>query len=639
MQSQDQGSIILRVPLDVLFILLRRLTLNDALSLFLSCKHFLRVSNERPFWIYANIDVDTLLCRPGHGRINYSDTPTRTLQSRVTRALKVFLAWRSEDVTPKRIRTLAVNRRVRQLVAVPWTRTIVLLLDDSVSLQNWDSNKSVDVPLDHHDGLFLIAIDVFWVESISQNVLVVSRGCVTRFGHHVRSELQLFAINDTSLSAVLLTKIEVPFSICAFTLSDRSLGAIGHTGTRVYYMQSAVLTYGAGVKVTTKAFVRISLRGTLASSSFTILDDDHFLIANPTGLFPPFPMRIARHYNLNWRVAVSICTMVRPVKPKTPLKKTEGHRFLSASQHFQASLHLRPEDRYARVDACLGAGRYSRVVPALDRCTDALVAIKKLRRNGELSVTDNDFDREIRTLTKLSRLPTSSIARFCELQDHFISEGHFFMVFALYGDDLSSVLVDTRVSSMPIYQAKEISRQLIQAVRFLHDHGITHTDIQPSNIVFLSSATTTQTFYGMDNVFRNRTILKSTEIRLVDFGSIAEGAPNFSGMVGSVGYRAPEVILKWRWTKTIDYFAIGCVIARLLTYAPLLPVSSGGTLEYIAIMDRVLGPFSDDMVATIEKDLPGAFVHRKRSGFRFSYSTATYLDTAKSVSVRANRFQ
>ncbi|KAJ7157065.1 kinase-like domain-containing protein, partial [Mycena crocata] len=220
------------------------------------------------------------------------------------------------------------------------------------------------------------------------------------------------------------------------------------------------------------------------------------------------------------------------------------------------------------------------------------------------------------------------------LRDHFMTRDHFFLVFEMYGDSLSTVLNSTRISSIPMYQAKEITRQLLQAIRFLHDHGIVHTDLRPSNVLFVSNETVTQTFYGMSNAFRSRTVLKSTEIRVVDFGSVCEDAASLSGLVGLAGYRAPEVMMQWRWTNTVDHFALGCIIVRILTYMPLFSDYVASTAESIAVMDRILGPFSDEMVADIEKEYPSAFAHRSQLDFQFSYEAAKYLETAKTISVR-----
>ncbi|KAJ7040609.1 kinase-like domain-containing protein [Mycena alexandri] len=285
------------------------------------------------------------------------------------------------------------------------------------------------------------------------------------------------------------------------------------------------------------------------------------------------------------------------------------------------------------------------------RVTRVSVDIRK--STGEGSVEKEHFKREVRILTDLTRLPPSSVARFCEIKDHFSTQDHFFIVFQKYGNNLETVLLNPRMSTFPLYQCKEISRQLIQATRYLHDNNIIHSDLNPRNIVFVSNATTTQQFYGLDNVFRQRTILKLTEIRIIDFGSVFEDVSRCVGMIGMAGYRAPEVLLSkpytssiilrsstrnadWPWDKSIDQFALGCIIAEILTYRPLIQHSSLNAIEDIAIMDKVLGPFPLDMANRIQAEFPTALEYRdpqRRSSTEISDATSDYLTTAKTIRI------
>ncbi|KAJ7495915.1 kinase-like domain-containing protein [Mycena galericulata] len=304
--------------------------------------------------------------------------------------------------------------------------------------------------------------------------------------------------------------------------------------------------------------------------------------------------------------------MTGPDTPRTPLRYLDRYRFSANQQIPMSSSTGLPE-------------------PA-----GALVAIKSIPRIGDSGVREECFKREIRILTKLARLPRPSIARFCELIDHFVEADRFCAVFdKLSGDNLHVVLRNPRLSAFPLHQTREISRQLLQATRFLHDNGIIHTDLRPENIVFVNKETVTLEFYAMDNTFHTRTVLRSTEIRIVDFGSVHEQSAHCNGLVGLVGFRAPEILMGWSWTETIDHFAIGCIVAELLTSRPLFPPFSASRSEDIAIMDKVLGPFSDDMVAEIQKDIPTAFDHRSRPEHRLSYLMDKYMETAKTISVRS----
>ncbi|KAJ7018551.1 kinase-like domain-containing protein [Mycena alexandri] len=314
--------------------------------------------------------------------------------------------------------------------------------------------------------------------------------------------------------------------------------------------------------------------------------------------------------------------MARPDKPQPPFHDLEPHRYAN-NQQIAYPFHLDPERRCS-----LGSGRYAKVNPGIDLYAGTAVAIKMIPR-VESCCEEDGFKREVKMLMKLTRLPTSSLARFCEIKDHWTTLDHFVIVFERYGEDLATVLRKPRLSAIPLYQAKEISRQLLQAVRFLHENGIIHTDLKPANVVFTNNATTTQFFYGLDNAFHQRTILKSTEIRLIDFGSVEEDPSKCGGMTGSAGFRAPEIMMEWNWTRTVDHFAIGCIIAELVSSKPLLPVFTGRTIEDIAIMDKIIGPFPGHLKIAIQKEFPTAFENNT-----LSTTTQLFIESAKEVKER-----
>lgn len=100
----------------------------------------------------------------------------------------------------------------------------------------------------------------------------------------------------------------------------------------------------------------------------------------------------------------------------------------------------------------------------------------------------------------------------------------------------------------------------------LHDNKLTHTDLKPENILFVNSDFTmsfnvekvrwsrTQNkrartmFVPLASVFpvlqkREERTVKSTAVRVVDFGSATFDHEHHSTIVSTRHYRAPEVIL------------------------------------------------------------------------------------------------
>ncbi|KAJ7683360.1 kinase-like domain-containing protein [Mycena rosella] len=272
--------------------------------------------------------------------------------------------------------------------------------------------------------------------------------------------------------------------------------------------------------------------------------------------------------------------MARPGRNAPVLRRLRTHQFSANGQVLCGAgnaANAPSNRRYIIHEGCLGRGRYSRVVPATDTYTNSAVAIKIMARQGP--------------------------RRFSEMRDWFVQTNAFCIVFDRFGATLAEILSDQTISSIPHCQAKEISRQLIQATRFLHSNGVIHTDLNPVNVMLVDTKKIQQRFYGLDNVFHDRTVLASTEIRLIDFGSVDEEAVKCKGLMGSIGYQAPEVVM-------------------------------GTPEETLTVMDRLLGPFSERIRASIECDLPTSQDHPILSGLSLSARTTEFLQTTTTLEER-----
>ncbi|KAJ7806012.1 hypothetical protein B0H13DRAFT_1929843 [Mycena leptocephala] len=272
----------------------------DAIAMFLTCKHFLAISKLRTFWVYANIDVD-FLQRPGRGRVDYSGMILVQLQARLLKAHRIFKAWRSMSVNPAHIHTISVKEGLREILLVPWTQIIVTMDEYTVRLRDWGSGASCLVPLELGTDMLVLSVKIFWVETIGQNVLIVavSNG---RSSPTIRNVLHFFAVDSSGPLSTFLAAVEFPHTLSDFSLSDKHLAVVGYTGLLSYFIQSLEISYDSPPSVSTKAAVRVgaqvcskhfhlvragmlrSPQGTLAASSFAILDATHFLLANPAGL-------------------------------------------------------------------------------------------------------------------------------------------------------------------------------------------------------------------------------------------------------------------------------------------------------------------------------------------------------------------
>jgi cyclin-dependent kinase 8/11 len=104
-----------------------------------------------------------------------------------------------------------------------------------------------------------------------------------------------------------------------------------------------------------------------------------------------------------------------------------------------------------------------------------------------------------------------------------------------------------------------LSHQLISGVKYLHDHWILHRDLKPQNILV------TQPVQG------------SATLKIADFGlarlfSSPLRSLEHDGVVVTIWYRAPELLLLSKhYTRAIDMWAVGCIIAELILCRALFP--------------------------------------------------------------------
>ncbi|KAL7281165.1 hypothetical protein ACG7TL_004473 [Trametes sanguinea] len=149
----------------------------------------------------------------------------------------------------------------------------------------------------------------------------------------------------------------------------------------------------------------------------------------------------------------------------------------------------------------------------------------------------------------------------------------------------------------------------VRVEEHLHSIGVAHTDIKPDNIAL--RAHDTAKIFWLDPItgFHEKKVLVRAQICILDLGNAVEleGHGVGHGQIGAHGYRSPEVVLGLPWSYPVDRFALGCVLTELFLGRNLFSSDIDGDREYLATIDRLVGPFPDRFARSIESNHPGVF--------------------------------
>ncbi len=213
-------------------------------------------------------------------------------------------------------------------------------------------------------------------------------------------------------------------------------------------------------------------------------------------------------------------------------------------------------DRYRIVDL-LGRGSMGEVYSADDLKLLQRVALKFL---PQAAAEDPFALAQFLDEVKIARQITHpNVCRVFDIGEaagsHFISMEH------IEGEDLASHL--ERHGRLPRAKALEIGRQLCAGLEAVHDRGILHLDLKPSNVL-------------LDEAGR---------VRLTDFGMAAAAGEATQG--GTPPYMAPELWQGQQGSVQTDLYALGLVLYEMLTGKQ---ANRAGSLAEIARMHAEVTP-------------------------------------------------
>ncbi|XP_019707989.1 serine/threonine-protein kinase AFC2 isoform X2 [Elaeis guineensis] len=238
----------------------------------------------------------------------------------------------------------------------------------------------------------------------------------------------------------------------------------------------------------------------------------------------------------------------------------------------------------------MGEGTFGQVLECWDRERKEMVAIKIVRaikKYREAAMIEIDVLQQLGKHDKAGN-------RCVQIRNWFDYRNHICIVFEKLGPSLYDFLRKNGYRPFPIDLVRELARQLLESVAFMHDLRLIHTDLKPENILLVSSE-----YIKVPDGSYSKRLPKSSAIKLIDFGSTIYDHHDHSYIVSTRHYRAPEVILGLGWSYPCDIWSVGCILVELCSGEALFQTHEN--LEHLAMMERVLGPLPQHMLKRADR--------------------------------------
>ncbi|CAG9565451.1 unnamed protein product [Danaus chrysippus] len=131
-------------------------------------------------------------------------------------------------------------------------------------------------------------------------------------------------------------------------------------------------------------------------------------------------------------------------------------------------------------------------------------------------------------------------------------------------------MLHQKQQELTLPRVKTYAQMLLKGTRYMHAHYVMHRDLKPANLLI-----------------NHEGILKIADLGLARLYWPDGGRP-YSHQVATRWYRAPELLYGARYyNENVDIWAVGCIIAEMITKQPLFAGESD--IEQLAIVLQRLG--------------------------------------------------
>ncbi len=227
----------------------------------------------------------------------------------------------------------------------------------------------------------------------------------------------------------------------------------------------------------------------------------------------------------------------------------------------------------------LGKGAYGVVWKAVEKHTKKVVALKKVFEAFHNSTDAQRTFREVMILQEIKDheniIKLKGVIKANNNKD-------LYLVFEYMETDLHAVI---KAGILKKVHKQYIIYQLLKGLKFIQSGDIIHRDLKPSNLLINSECLVKIADFGLA-----RSVNQKEEKDTI-----------MTEYVATRWYRAPEIVLgSNRYSKAVDMWSVGCILAELINGKALFPGKS--TLNQIELILEVLGKPSYQDIKSIDSE-------------------------------------
>eukprot|EP00242_Pyramimonas_sp_CCMP2087_P010200 CAMPEP_0198211346 /NCGR_PEP_ID=MMETSP1445-20131203/23331_1 /TAXON_ID=36898 /ORGANISM="Pyramimonas sp., Strain CCMP2087" /LENGTH=367 /DNA_ID=CAMNT_0043885587 /DNA_START=341 /DNA_END=1444 /DNA_ORIENTATION=- len=228
----------------------------------------------------------------------------------------------------------------------------------------------------------------------------------------------------------------------------------------------------------------------------------------------------------------------------------------------------------------LGDGSFSQVVQAQRKGTDEVYALKIMDKRHIIREKKAEYIKNERNI--LDKLTYDGVVR---LYFTFQDENNLYM--GLECCEAGELFTQIkRKGKLTVEEARFYTAEVVLILEAIHDANVIHRDVKPENMLIASDGHLKLCDFGSAKIV-------GSARELIEGIDKEDGGKRKGSFVGTAEYVAPEVLNGLKVTKSVDFWALGCVLFQMLVSKPPFR----GETEYLTFQKVVnfeMREFPDD---------------------------------------------